>query len=604
MFAAVGAATVYFAYPSIFSIFQAYDDEGFNLVSLHEYGQGGAIYEDVFGQYGPLYYQLMGTLIRLLGATPTHDVGRMITLILWVGGSLLLGYGLFRLTGRLLIGLVVQVTTFLTLFTLVNEPMHPGGLLVLLLIGIVTASILLIPRNPEAGMFLLGSLLAATILVKVNVGAFALVSVAFASTVIVPVLRKRVLRLTAGAAFVLTPIALMAGHLDESWGRVYALVVAMAAGAVAVTTLRVKASAILHGRHLAWLVGGLTTTAAVVLVVALAQGTGPVRLVRGVLTDPLRQPDIFVVPLLLPTWALLWGAANLLVAIAAAWFFRRREEPGPLPGLIRMAGGLLMMYAVAGPLLLGVYPFAMALPLAWLAIERSPPERSLPAHVLIPSLAVLQTLHAYPVAGSQVAWSAFLLLAVAAIEVSAGQTAIETWLSRTRVGSRVRYWISAIPVLALASLVVLGAAPRLRFFTEGYSNNVPLDLPGARRLRLPQEQAEVLRAITADLRANCSTFISLPGLNSFYVFAEMEAPTGLNQSGWIFVFDEETQSRIVQQVSPIDRLCALRNRPLEDIWRQRRPLPGTPLVRYILESFQPLSMHGDYEVLVRREVGR
>jgi hypothetical protein len=381
--------------------------------------------------------------------------------------------------------------------------------------------------------------------------------------------------------------------------RNYAVLVAMAAASVAILAFRIRPSRALRPRHLGWLVGGAAAAGLIVWVITLLQGTSPAGLIRGFVLDPLRQPDIFVVPLLLPPWALVLAAVSLGLAIGASWLARTRDLRGVILGLIRLGGGLLMILGAAGPSPFGPYSFALALPLVWLSLELSPPEHMLPAHVLIPSLAVLQTLHAYPVAGSQTAWAIFLLIPVGGIAVAGGQRAVEEALGRAGLKPRLGASLSTIPLLGFALWFGFNAFSQLRYFTDAYRANVALDLPGAGRLRLPQEQVDALRGVTAGLTENCSTFVSLPGLNSFYVFAEEEPPTWLNQSGWMYVFDAELQRRIVSQVDPIGGLCALRNRAMEDLWRQARPLPQRPLVRFIEDTFRPLQDELGYELLVR-----
>ena len=60
------AGTAVLGYFSIFSIFIPWDDEGYMLVSLRAYTAGGVLYRDVFTQYGPFYYELVGNALRTI----------------------------------------------------------------------------------------------------------------------------------------------------------------------------------------------------------------------------------------------------------------------------------------------------------------------------------------------------------------------------------------------------------------------------------------------------------------------------------------------------------------------------------------------------------
>ena len=597
LFGGLAAATARYAYATMFLGFHPYDDEGFHLLTLRTFLSGHTLYDDVFAQYGPFYYQAMAAVFRLLGAVPTHDTGRLVTISLWVSGSLLLGFTLFRLTGSLLIGLVVEAGVFVVLYTLINEPMHPGGLLVFLLIAIVAVSVLVVPRRGSLGMFLMGALAMATAFVKVNVGLFALLSVALAACAVFPALAsKTALRLAVSAAFVFSPFALMLKDLDQPWARRYAVFVAMAALSVVATATRLKPSQRLRTRQLGWLAGGLGSVAIVVPVLTIVQGTSPSGFLRGFLLDPLRQPDIFTIPLHLPLWPMLLG----VVALAAAMIVARwRPEGGILPGLVGLAGGMGMLLGLLGPSPFGPFSIGLALPLVWLAVRTSIRDGEEMANLLIPSLAVLQALHAYPVAGSQLAWSIFLLVPAGAIAVREGQRQLARVLLRRSQGVPAVAAIVWIPLVAFTVWFTRSAYPWLESHVSLYRQNAPLNLPGAYRLRLVPEQVGSIRNVTAGLKENCSTFVSLPGMNSFYLFTEQEPPTTINQSGWMYVFDEEVQSDIVRKIESVEGLCVLRNEPLVDFWRQGRPLPNRPLVVYIKRSFQHRFRWGDFVLLVR-----
>ena len=70
---AIGLA---YAYDSIFSIFRQYDDEGFILISLKSFFQGGALYDEVYSCYQPGFYELNWVVFKLWGAPLCHDTMR------------------------------------------------------------------------------------------------------------------------------------------------------------------------------------------------------------------------------------------------------------------------------------------------------------------------------------------------------------------------------------------------------------------------------------------------------------------------------------------------------------------------------------------------
>src|SRR5579872_1132922 len=69
--AVVLAATliaVGYVYYSIFSLFQAYDDEGYILISLKSFFQGKALYDEVYSSFQPGFYVLHWLLFKMWGA--------------------------------------------------------------------------------------------------------------------------------------------------------------------------------------------------------------------------------------------------------------------------------------------------------------------------------------------------------------------------------------------------------------------------------------------------------------------------------------------------------------------------------------------------------
>ena len=87
------------AYWAMFSQFAPYDDEGFFDYSLKLFVGGHTLYNSVFSEYGPFYYELFGGLFALIGHGVNTDAGRLIQLVVWVAASLGLGLVAHRLTG-------------------------------------------------------------------------------------------------------------------------------------------------------------------------------------------------------------------------------------------------------------------------------------------------------------------------------------------------------------------------------------------------------------------------------------------------------------------------------------------------------------------------
>lgn len=612
-FGAVTVFTVLIARPRMLTGFASYDDEGYMLVALQSFVDGGSLYEEVFSQYGPFYYELWGAIFPLFGIPVDLDSGRVVTLVVWVMASLVLGLATFRMTDSIVLGTVAQMIAFVALIVAPNEPMHPGGLISLLLVLIVAASCLVRDRPSLIPVGLLGGLLAALTLTKVNVGAFAIAAVVLLCAVSYSPLSKRSwLRILVEAGFVALPVVLMASDLGEFWARGYAFHVTVAALTV-VIALRAREVTQRDPGELWWIAGGFALTAAMILVALLGAGTGIGGLYDGIVGQPLKQADAFSIPFPYSDRFVLLDALALATAIGY-WFAARNRSRGatpwqPLLSAFSILVGIQIALAAIGKTLpfdaIGTpgYQFGL-LAFAWVALIPAPGSKASTAfaRALLPPLAVMQALHAYPVAGSQVAWSTFLLIPVGLLCVANGARGLMA------VGNdperRVAIALGAV-VGAILVLFVADATLRrpLRDNRAAFDAATRLDLPGARTVRLTPEEVSLYRQVTSSINTYCNAFLTLPGMNSFYIWTTQEPPTGSNATAWTSLFDEERQRRVIDETGRIPNLCLLENEPLALGWTAG-VMPDGPLVRYLKQGFEPVTTIGDYRLLRRERPAR
>src|SRR5579859_2879172 len=399
-FAVVTCALAPVAYVTLFSLFNTYDDEGYFLVTLRDYLSGHALYTQVSTIYGPFYYETLAGLFKLLGLEPGNDSGRYLTLAVWLVTSLGGALVTYRLTRNLWLAVGAQFVTFHVLTALGSEPIQPAGLVGLLLMCLTGAAAGRSAR-PRATAALIGAIVGALCLVKVNVGAFAALAVIFAFAASLKSRWRHFLLPLTAVAMALLPLALMASQLIRDWVLEFALVVTMASAAVGIVCLAARP------RHAdapsaGWLVAGGLVVVIACLGVALAGGTGLGDLLNELVLGAWKLPQLYVWPIrinaLVVAWALLClvGAISMLVVRADA------QLPAAAAPAIRLMAGLLTWTLV---LFLPSSLFLLALPLAWLATQ-APRETADDstfgyARVLLPALAVLESLQAYPVAGTQ-----------------------------------------------------------------------------------------------------------------------------------------------------------------------------------------------------------
>lgn len=607
---ALTALTVPFAYAGMFSLFQPYDDEGYLLVSLDGFLSGEPLYDQVYSQYGPFTYVATGALFRLFQLEVTHDTGRLFTLVLWLGAALLGGLAVYRLTHSLVVGLGSQLLLTAALSTVTNEPMHPGALLGVLLTGMLTVVAFLLPRRPGLAMGLIGALAGAAALVKINVGTFAIASVALTCVATFPFLaRRRMVVIVAGAVFVAVPLLVMLRDLDQSWALRYSLLVAMSGVALVLVTVRGEPDPRLKASHLIWLLGGAGLVVMTVSAVVLVSGTTPSALLQGALLDPLRQPEAFALPFVTPDWTFVPATLGVVAAGVLAWPGRAvglHQRAALVPGILRIVAGLMIWYSVATVGRVSGSPLLLALPLAWLAAV--PPggrgSRGGFGRVFVPALAILQALHAYPVAASQISWAGMLLIPVGAVCVADGAATLAAFGRARRRPPGPLAW-RALPVAAVLVFLVWVLAtiigPVAGAVVRTYRAGTPLLLPGAERVRLTEESVQTYRSLTKALGDHCGTFVSIPGTHSLHLFSGIPPPTHLNATAWMFLFDDATQLRVVEAVERIPQACAVRNQGILAFWSQGRAVPRGPLVAYIERSFGPTKTIDGFELLVRTE---
>ena len=580
----------------MFSGFHTYDDEGYFLLTLREYLVGHSLYTGLFTTYGPFYYEVLGGVFRLLGLDVGHDAGRMVTLAVWLIASLLAGAGAYRLTSSMWLGLAAQLLTFHVLGVLTNEPMQPSGLIAILLMAMVAAASARSAR-PRATAAVIGGIVAAACLIKINAGVFMGLAATFAFAAAMKG-RWRVLLPVTGAVLVLSPFVLMAGLLSQDWVRAYTVVVALSAVALTQVSIAWRPARMAAASG-GWLVAGGVLVVIVLVGIAAIGGTRLYDLVNDLVFVPLRQPRLYTWPLRIGVGEVAWAAVWLVIAAVAIRFKTHPWMRGALPGVMRIAAGAFTWLVV---LLLPSPAFMLALPLAWIAAAAPEIDAESPtdayARQLVPTLALMFSMDAYPVAGTSLPISALALVPLGAVMVNDGIRQLRAWATSHNQPSALKVAAAAAPALLILNIAVL------QLFTflgaSEYSANEPLGLRGAQAMRLPPQQAAALRGVTAAIDQRCDAFITEPGLDSFYIWSGSLPPAPVVDGVWLFALDDGEQRSLVSQIQGLPNLCVVRSQAAVDFWAEGRPIPQRPLVEYIDASFVPAATFGDYEVLVKR----
>jgi hypothetical protein len=181
--------------------------------------------------------------------------------------------------------------------------------------------------------------------------------------------------------------------------------------------------------------------------------------------------------------------------------------------------------------------------------------------MLLAACAVTESLHAYPVPGSQVSWSV-LTAAVTAV-VIVGDGCAE--LARAPTFDRAR----ATAVGAAACMVVVLVVPfglrggvrppadQFRSWLRAYVEGRHVRAPGTGPVRAPSWQVDLVDRIAPVVHRSCTTFVVLGADLSWYLLADRRPPTGLNQPAWASYLDDDEQRRTEAAFGRASRACLL-----------------------------------------------
>ncbi|HEX7058278.1 MAG TPA: hypothetical protein VF176_00295 [Solirubrobacterales bacterium] len=615
LYAAVALGATVAAFLTLFTQFAVYDDEGTLLVTLKAFANGGTLYRDIYSPYGPFYFEVFGGLFALSGHAVTTDASRSIVMVIWVGTSLLFGLAAQRLTGMLMLGLTGMIAAFGSLYVLTSEPMHPQVLCVLLL----GAFVLLAVSGPTRRVLWAGggagALLAALVLTKVNLGAYAIAAVALAAVIVAePLHRRRWLRTLVIAAFIAMPVAVVGRDLSIDWVRSLGAIEVLAAVAliVAAWPLRPRAGED-HRAVVRWLLAAaIGFAAAFVAIVAaiLLTGPSPADVYDGVVTQAVRVRDVLLSQFPFPAAAVDWGVAAVAAAVLTV---RLRPGIGGVsvwPGLLRAVAGLTIWFAVARIVPVALNPSAgnpdvLPMLLAWVAVVPPAGVREAPykrfLRILLPALAVAETLQVYPVAGSQMGIAALTFVPVGALCLADALTDLRAW-SATRGVRGVEVFGVAVTVVTVAlagqfalDSIARPAADRAVLYRDQES----LPLAGAGTLRLPAAEVDTYVGVVDLLRRyRCTTFIGYPNINSIYLWSGIDPPAPAAPGAWIKALDDEQQQRIVDELKASSRPCAIRDDGRAALWLNGSTAPNSPLVHYIFNDFKAVDQAGSFQFLL------
>ncbi len=579
----------------LFTTFRTYDDEGYVLFALANFSRDGGLYTQVYSQYGPCFFLFADLTHRLLGFEFTNTAGRVITLFHWLGAALLCGHLVWRHLRSAPWALFALAATFAHLWQMTSEPMHPGGFIAFAVALGAWAGAECIARGNPRGLALVAGLVgAALVLTKINVGALFIAGAG--AWLLLHTAGPRLTRpaaLLAAVALALLPWALMRSLLPEPWVITFALIIGLSALGVVLAALRSREEFFPLSAW-AWCFGAGLTGLAIVVVATALRGTTPAELLEGVLLAPLRHPGVYSFGVRWRPGAVAFAVTSLALCLYLATG-DRNKRPWFAPAL---ATARLILVALAATSWLGWLPlnplaFAMSYGLActWLLVipvfDDPYALRAARLRAWLALLLLTQSLHAYPVGGSQIGWGTFLWAPLLALAAADAVLAVRPRVSL--IASR----------LALVAAIGL-AATLLRLGWTQWRDSEPLALPGAESLRLDAPLAAELRSLSVNAVAHCDLLFSLPGMFSFNLWTGLPAPTAANVTHWFNLLSPAQQAAVIAKLETHPRAGVIVERDvLALIQAAGIPVRG-PLRDYLYAHFAPAYAAGSHEFWVRQ----
>ena len=324
-------------------------------------------------------------------------------------------------------------------------------------------------------------------------------------------------------------------------------------------------------------------------------------LLDGVILQHLKFGGDFFQPAPIQRYVAYFAVVGVTGAAVYFWLSRRSPQLAHKASLLLKVGfGLAVIvcsiagywYSLNHFLLLSFGP-----PFVWVLLTGPAPrsDANSLSRSVIAFAAVLLTLQIFPIAGTQMAYGSFLIVIVGiacAFEGISDARSLAEWMNRRRV----QMTASAVVCIAiLAFCIHLARENSSRYFSQE-----PVDLPGARLVRLPAEDVGLYRDLVANLNAKCDSFITMPGLYSLYFWTGKESPTRLNATAWMSLLDDSQQRRVVDELRPIPRLCAIYHAQQTANGSRNRDLAQLPLSAYIFDNMQTEQTLGEYQFMIRK----
>ena len=602
-----GAITVWAlttGYYQIFSFFAPYDDEGFLMMTVKKFLKGGVLYDEVFTQYGSFYYIYKWFVHGFLNLPVTHNVTRLVTLVVWVSTAFLCGIFTYRLTRSILCGAAGYILTFLILFRTIYEPGHPQDICGFLL---VCSLLLLTGKNCgrafDVRIALLGVVLSLLFLTKVNLGVLLCLAIAIAFLALSRKTRVQyflLIFLTLSGVFL--PFILFRNFLSLGWFKL-CILVAVALISALITGLLPTDKTVVLFKHYLIAATSFCLTAILVFLFAYFQNSTLDAFIYGVFIQHLTFSDKFFQVAPIQRFAHFWGIIALLTAVGVLFF--KKKLPLPTSAVVSF---LKFFYGFCVILIsfldhrhfLNVFALlSFATPFVWLLLLNSNVcnfrQTRLPRMGLVLT-AALMTLQIFPISGTQMNYGSFLMMIIAVVCITDAFGELKILLPN--VSEKWRLQVISAAILSL--LIISYAAYRGYDAYKIFNSHTQVEFEGANRIRLPEKDLAVYTFLVENLKSKCSSFVSMPGLYSLNFWTQIEPPTTFDAPAWLTLLTDVQQEKNIEQIkNSSQRSCVVHNTELTQNSLRDRSLETIPQADYILKNYVETGRIGNFLFLTK-----
>ena len=578
------------AYYDAFSKMAPYDDEGFLAMTVQRFMDGEVLYDQRGSVYGPVYYLYELAAHRIGGAAITHDSVRFVSMTFWLITAAVCFLLVHRVTRSLFAAAIAQVLTFRALAFLGDEPAHPqeACILLLALVGLQACY----GRNRTFLMASLGSLAAAIVLTKINLGACVVLALSLTFLSMLNAGRwQRIGLWLVVAAAIAFPAILMRGRISEPWVLAFCIVETLSIGAVTLVVLSPGVPPQFRWRDGVIAVAAFVASIIVISSFVFARGTTPAAMVRWLIIWPATRfgQGWFLSPPI--HWlAIPWA----MIAPLAAWQFwvKKKNHMAITSSRQVCSGGGVAVLGSLAPIgsLVSLPRFSGWLPFRPMIRSTI---RGVLGRTVLAVVGVLQILYVYPVAGSQLHFATVFVILAAVVCLWDVREPPSDMLPLRYQGAR----LSRFAGLALLLLGAYYAQSAWRAY-RSYEALSPLQLPGSSRIHLKAGRAMGLQHIVVQARSSCTSLLTAPGMFSFNSWTGLRSPNLLTSENWMSFLTDPEQTEITRELSHDPRACVIYNPEVVNFWTRGEDTSSMPLMRFINEEFHVVTTEYGYRLML------